>query len=667
MAPYVIPVRQHSEPLFVLLTPIGASASFQFPVREVAGYDVVNFLAISNLAFQIRVEEASAADGPWTPVKTFASVLVSGLQQVCDRINPCGRFMRVFLDNLVASLQTTLEFTGLGLPIFGSGSGPQGFQGTNPGVQGPQGFQGSLSNDLYAATRIVSLIPGDGTDLTIAAAIAALPAEGGEIYIKQGTYPIAATLLLGDKSIEFIGAGVSTVIDFSGFAIPLFKGLTGLSALRRYVFQNLAIAGNNLAGQEVLRLDDANGYGSAYFDGVRVTGVETIVNWTSYDVTFNTLSIAEFNSCDIVPSTLATRTLAKTPAVAGTFGGAVSIRFYETKLAEDFASIAFTLSTAGWTLDFDGDLFLEDCMQVGFIGGSFKTDGFHASKIFGVIINLGATDLNVYGSSWADAIDTIDECYFGSHSAASFNSTGRIVFDASFASVTNSALFNVLLKFNLPISWVIGSRVVNNLVDTGFAAIECTSHKHTISSSTVEGPGAASTDPLILLTDAQRCVISDVILSGFGAGIATIKETGAADNNKIDTVIDMSLGAGITLVGPATTVNGARRDIKAATSTAALVVVVPTITNPKGLIGVGTVKNTDGVNSLDVKESFTDAFGTTSTLTTTVTFGNSLLLLLQQNIGTGSPPYVSYKAEIIDTVAAAHATYLVQFTSQGTV
>lgn len=151
MAPYVIPVRQHSEPLFVLLAPIGASVSFQFPVREVAGFDIVNFLAISNLAFQIRVEEASTADGPWTPITTFTSAPVGGLQQVCDRVTPCGRFMRVFLDNLVPSLQSTLEFIGYGLPIFGSGTGggggsqgAQGPQGTNPGVQGPQGNQGAV-------------------------------------------------------------------------------------------------------------------------------------------------------------------------------------------------------------------------------------------------------------------------------------------------------------------------------------------------------------------------------------------------------------------------------------------------------------------------------------------------------------------------------------------
>jgi hypothetical protein len=104
---------------------------------------------------------------------------------------------------------------------------------------------------------------------------------------------------------------------------------------------------------------------------------------------------------------------------------------------------------------------------------------------------------------------------------------------------------------------------------------------------------------------------------------------------------------------------------KATSTTNALVEIVPTITNPKGLFGIGVVKNTDGANSLDVKESFTDAFGTTSTLTTTVTFGSSLLLGLQQNIGTGVPPYVSYKAEIIDTVAGNHATFVSHFTSQG--
>lgn len=114
-------------------------------------------------------------------------------------------------------------------------------------------------------------------------------------------------------------------------------------------------------------------------------------------------------------------------------------------------------------------------------------------------------------------------------------------------------------------------------------------------------------------------------------------------------------------------INGAQVASVSGSSTNALVTVVPTITNENGLFGIGTVKNTDGANSIDVNETFTDAFGTSSTLTTTVAFGDSLMIGLQQNIGTGFPPYTSYKVEIIDTVAGNHATYNVKFVSQGAI
>lgn len=103
-------------------------------------------------------------------------------------------------------------------------------------------------------------------------------------------------------------------------------------------------------------------------------------------------------------------------------------------------------------------------------------------------------------------------------------------------------------------------------------------------------------------------------------------------------------------------------------TTNAFVEVVPTIASPKGLMGVGRVKNTDGVDSMDVRESYTDAFGVTSTKTTTVAPGDFLELNLSINITggtTGFPPYVSYKVEVMDTVAGNHATYEVRFTAQG--
>lgn len=144
-----ITTRQRLEPLFVLHIPLTAGQTFQFDVREVHGYDAVNFLGVSNLPFSIRVEEACSADGPWTQTATFATAPdpALGVESLCDRVIPCGTHMRVFIDNPGAA-QTFLDFCGGGLPIFSSGgSGSQGAQG-NQGSQGNQGFQGTVGGGV---------------------------------------------------------------------------------------------------------------------------------------------------------------------------------------------------------------------------------------------------------------------------------------------------------------------------------------------------------------------------------------------------------------------------------------------------------------------------------------------------------------------------------------
>jgi hypothetical protein len=110
------------------------------------------------------------------------------------------------------------------------------------GAAGPPGPPGS---DIYAATRVVSLIPGEGTDLTIAAALAALPVEGGLIFVKQGTYAIAASLVIPDKPVAIRGAGDGTIIDIGGNAITAFT--TAFD--KDLSFESFRVTGNGSAGQ----------------------------------------------------------------------------------------------------------------------------------------------------------------------------------------------------------------------------------------------------------------------------------------------------------------------------------------------------------------------------------------------------------------------------------
>ena len=166
----------------------------------------------------------------------------------------------------------------------GGGGGAQGAQGN----QGNQGFQGALSTDIYAATRVVSLIAGDGTDLTIASAIAALPAEGGLIFVKQGTYPIAATLALTDKPIEIVGCGDGTILDLAGSGIPAFTA----AFARKYVIRDLRVIGSVAnVNRRVVSISAA-----ASVDLIRVTGINIR---TVFEVTGGAAAVLEAEDCTI--------------------------------------------------------------------------------------------------------------------------------------------------------------------------------------------------------------------------------------------------------------------------------------------------------------------------------------------------------------------------------
>src|SRR5258705_1348785 len=139
-----------------------------------------------------------------------------------------------------------------GFQGFGGGGGARGRDGA-PGPAGAVGPVGPIGPqgppgpgpDLFAATRFVSLIPGYGTDLTIAAAIAALPAEGGYIYIKQGIYNIAASLIPTNKPIIFLGSGDGTILNLGANVISAFT----IAFDQRYSFGRFRILGGGVAGQ----------------------------------------------------------------------------------------------------------------------------------------------------------------------------------------------------------------------------------------------------------------------------------------------------------------------------------------------------------------------------------------------------------------------------------
>lgn len=104
-------------------------------------------------------------------------------------------------------------------------------------------------------------------------------------------------------------------------------------------------------------------------------------------------------------------------------------------------------------------------------------------------------------------------------------------------------------------------------------------------------------------------------------------------------------------------------------STTAAFVALFTNTNTNGAIGIGTLKNTDGANTLSVRETVIDAFGNTTVgPVLDLAPGDTYLLDPQTNFqGGGLPYYTSYKVEVEDKIASSHATYEVHYSGIGTV
>ncbi len=189
-----------------------------------------------------------------------------------------------------------------GLPgAFGGPQGAQGPQGTGvqgsqgSGTQGFQGPQGLLTNDIFAATRVVDPA-GAGTDLTLAAAVAALPAAGGDIYLKPGTYPIAATIVLPAKNIRIrsaggtLGQGITpnaTVFDLGANAIPLFQTSAGSGGVELTLeLEDFQVIGSSLVGQSLIDLPFP---ATILCQRISVDFVENIINnsgGTDTDATF---------------------------------------------------------------------------------------------------------------------------------------------------------------------------------------------------------------------------------------------------------------------------------------------------------------------------------------------------------------------------------------------
>jgi hypothetical protein len=490
--------------------------------------------------------------------------------------------------------------------------GNQGFVGTQ-GSQGPQGNQGNqgnqglISNDIYAATRVVDS-GGAGTDLTIASAIAALPAPGGTIFLKQGAYSEAATHVLpGSKSILFKGAGRgATVITLTAAGVPLFQ--VAAAATGTYVFRDFSAVGDGATAQKFLDLgSDVN----AFVDGVDVTDFRDIVDDAAgAEVVFQNcaFSMPFSGSCSFWRGT----------------GPAGKLVWIYTEATLGTATSDAIVGSPNWeTTD-------------SYIGGP----GASIYAVGQIIWQTFRLDNAEVTATVGDS--RVNECDFV-NAGVILSGDRNIVGDSVFSGGSPAGFFALRLGG-------VGNAIAGNAFNGG--------------STTAIDILAAATETVIsgnrFFPSYFTCVknaSSGAVMTG-NSGMQVI-ESGAANNNRY--AGNSVFGASVIL-GNDSVVDGVRRKSLTAVATTGAFVTQFEHFNKKGIVGIGTIKNT-GANSLEVRETVTDAFGVTDSSTTTVPAGIDYMLDPQTNFGTARPPHLSYKVEVQHPGAAT--TFSLQHATEG--
>jgi hypothetical protein len=128
-----------------------------------------------------------------------------------------------------------------------------------------------------AATFVVSPTPGVGDYTTIQAALNALPAEGGYLLVREGTYPTTTNTLPVGKPVVIRGCGDATILSLGALGTFAFTVPDGYTQNTRLVFENFIVTGTEVAGQAVCAYADSKGLAEIFFQDVNTTGTEQFV------------------------------------------------------------------------------------------------------------------------------------------------------------------------------------------------------------------------------------------------------------------------------------------------------------------------------------------------------------------------------------------------------
>jgi len=539
--------------------------------------------------------------------------------------------------------------------------GNQGFQGF--GFQGAQGPSGGGGNDIFAATRVVSLIAGEGTDLTIAAAIANLPAEGGYIYIKQGTYPIAATLTLPDKPVVIKGSGDGTIISLGANVIAAFTIPDGLADRREYVFEDFLVTGTSVAGQIFVSIQESNAFATTHIVRVNTSGIQIPIDITD-GVAAEPVTVTVDDS-HFIPLADGSSILVNTPINTGITVNAwmQRVRYYD-----EYTDTIVGALTSGNVFTTGVNFMGEDCVFslgtssiVGawdFTDSHFINFGPGANPVitifgdsFGVIQSamLGCTGQFVNFTIFSNGM----RCFGCAFRASSFT-------DGSISTFTDCYFFTDLTADGWVIFGTGNTTVVGCFFDNQGLNFVLDGNFEAVIGNRFQSAGAGGLTAIIRTTTGSARISDNRFIT---TGAPPILEAGLTSTNRIDNnTFSTSLPS--LLAASDAVVNGFKRKNITGQATVNALTSVFTHQNDKGLAGSGSIKNT-GANSLTVRRNVTDGYGVTATQDDVVLSGAVLTWPMDTAIGTALPAYVSFEILVQSTTPGSPTTFDLRHSSTG--
>ncbi len=545
----------------------------------------------------------------------------------------------------------------------GGGGGTSGFSGFS-GYSGFSGAPGGGGGGFEAATFIVSPTPGVGDYTTIQEALDNLPAEGGYILAREGTYPLAITNTMPDKPVVIRGCGDATVIDLGANAIPAFTIPDGLTVQRNYVFEDFKVVGTSVMSQQIWNIRDANSRGVVHGTRVNSSGVQAPIFCFASDGSFGIPITIYLDDCQFVPPSDGSGILvdSENGAQAVTNAYMNNVRFHD-RLGD----------TTGGALTNGG--FFSDQTGVNIIGfgcvfqisvdntmGSLALESsiiLTASGVFPVPHVITIDDPNGMVQSCLSSCFAADVTFFpGGRGLQVFGGQYNSCFFSDGAD--SCAFYGVEFQGSPDENSVIdgnGRTVVQGCTFFGAGNLAVlTSNYASITGNYFNAEGS---DAVIKINDNVSVIADNRFV---GNSKPAILETGSISTARIDNNIWTTPPT--LLAGTNAIVNGVRQKSVSAVDTTDVFVNVFTHENAKGLAGGGSIKNT-GPDTLTYRVEVTDSYGTVATQSFDVLSGASASWNMDSVFTGALPSYVSFGISVESKVAGVPTTFSLRHSSAG--